>query len=98
MAGSTTKGGAMGLAMILVTAGVQQALTGGEPVVGGALTVIGIAIAIGYQFVENQDHSGATAAAYNDVVEAIGEENFRELAEFSADEFRRLKADLRDDQ
>lgn len=91
MARTPTKGGAMGLAMILITAGVQQVTTSADPIVGIALVVVGGIVAVGYQFAEDHDHTDV----YNDVVDAIGEDNFRELAEFSADEFRRLREDLR---
>lgn len=84
----------MAVAMLLVTAGIQQALTSSEPLVGGVTAVVGIAIALGYQYLEDDDHR----RVYDDVVASIGEENLRELSNLTAEEIRKLKAQASDQE
>lgn len=77
---------AMTVAVGVVTFGLQQ-ISSGEHLVGGLGIVIGLILFFGYQFAESNDHG----KAYDDIVEAIGEDNFKELADMSAQEIRELR-------
>lgn len=83
----------MGVAMLLITWGLQQALTAAQPYVGGAAVVIGLVVAIGYQYVEDSDHK----QVYTDLVTAIGEDNLKELSQLSAEEIRKLRQEVTDE-
>lgn len=90
MAKTRTKGAAIVVAMGLISWGLQQ-FTVGARLTGGVAVLIGVAIGGGYQFLEDGDHR----RAYNEVVDAIGEENLREIADMTADELRQLKEQVR---
>lgn len=86
MARTSTKSAAMLVAMGMVSFGLQQ-FQAGNVFVAGIAVLMGIVIGGGYQLIEDTDHK----RVYNDIVDAIGEENFREIADMSGDEIRRLR-------
>lgn len=86
MAGSKTKAVALTVAAGVMTFGVNQAVAG-DPVAGVLAVAIGLVVFGGYQFAEDNDH----AAAYNDIVEAIGEDTLEELSKMGAEQLRRLQ-------
>lgn len=85
-----TKAVALTIAAGLITWGVQNG-AGGDLLAGGIAVIIGLLIMVGYQYAEDTDHE----KVYNDIVQAIGEDNLRELSEMSADELRKLKRQAR---
>ena len=95
MAGSGTKGGALGIATALIVAGLEL-VTGAQPVVGAILIVIGVGLFVGHQVIDDKDKEQKV----DDIVEEIGFDTFRLIAEESADTlkevFDRAKSDADD--
>lgn len=87
---TATKGAALTVAAGLATFALQR-LAVGDSVTGGVSLIVAALLFVGYQHLENTDHH----QVYNDVVEAIGEDNFKELSEMSADEIRKIREQAR---
>lgn len=78
-----TKATALLVAFAVINWSADQ-LAAGQPTEGVLGLMIGLALVAGYQLIEETDH----AQAYNDVVEAIGEDTLQALADAGADELR----------
>lgn len=92
MAKTGTKTVALGTATSLLTWGIQQ-LTQGHTTTGGLGITLGFALLAGYQISEEAAHR----EAYNTVVDAIGEDTLRKLAELGGDELdERLSRDAKE--
>lgn len=85
MARPASKSVAITVAAGVLTFGVQQ-LTAGETIGGGLAIVIGLGVFFGYQIAEDKDH----AKAYDDVIDAVGEDTIKRLSELGADELEAI--------
>jgi len=90
MARDETKAVGLAAGAGLVGWGVQLSTTG-SLVTGVIAAIFGLAVMVGYQFAESNDHT----QVYNDVVDAIGEDTLRRLAEMTGDELEDAIDDAR---
>lgn len=90
MSKTGAKSVAMTVAAGVLTFGVQQ-LTAGDVATGVVGMVVGLSLFFGYQLAEERDH----ADAYNQVIDAVGEDTIKRLSEMGADELDDLLTERR---
>lgn len=84
---------ALTIAAGVMTFGTQQ-FTVGEPLTGGVAIAIGLVVFYGYQLAEQYNHDDV----YSRLVEEVGEDTLKSLAEVSSDRIEEIIDEYESDE